>query len=253
MPLVIVVDGIISAGKTTLLEFLIPSLIKEGFVVTLVPEPVDQWNKSGRLEMFYKDPKRRAFQFQTCAFHDRVKISQELHKQYNNSTDIFIMERSIFTDILFMNSLYENGTVDDTEYIDYLNLWSMWENVMPLKPDLFIYLKPDIQIAMDRLKKRNRKGEENITTEYQTNLEKWHDIFFKNDHVMILNKEVPVIKIENNGDIRSNPSLRDQITLKILEQINLQSEEDEVYSHYRIMPAMIIISFFILLIASLFH
>jgi thymidylate kinase len=105
------------------------------------------------------------------------------------------------------------------------NQWSMWEEVMPFKPDLFFYLKPDLSIAMERLRKRNRKGEEGITLEYQINLEYQHDCFFGSGYVdnqtdNQQNKErIPVVKIENNGDIRTDELHKKEISDIVLHNI----------------------------------
>ena len=92
-PIVVVVDGVIGAGKSTLIrECLIPYFIESGRTVTEVKEPVERWKKNGRLEQFYKDPKRRAYQFQTTAFHDRVHQCIKCYERHKNTSNIFLLE-----------------------------------------------------------------------------------------------------------------------------------------------------------------
>src|SRR3990167_7037947 len=129
-PVIVVVDAIIGAGKTTLIrDCLIPLLTLKGWRVTEIREPVEKWKTTGRLQQFYNDPHRRGYQFQTRAFHDRIRESQEKYRLYKDSTDIFIIERSIFTDKLFMKMLLESNTIDITEYEDYFDLWTMWSEL----------------------------------------------------------------------------------------------------------------------------
>lgn len=212
--MIIVIEGIIGAGKSVLIEkCLEPHLSQKGYRVTIVREPVHKWKESGRLAQFYKDPSRRGYQFQTRAFHDRVREAQEKFK-LRDHTDIFIMERSIFTDLIFMKTLREMGTIDNTEYEDYLDLWTMWEEVMPLKPDLFVYLKPNVETCMGRLRERNRYGEEGVSIGYQKILSRKHDDFLKSN-IQIDNKKVPVLTLKTEENFRDDK----EVQKKIIEEI----------------------------------
>jgi len=193
----IVVDGIIGAGKTTIIrDYIIPALLKLGLKVVEIKEPVDLWQTSGRLEQFYNDPKHRSFQFQIMAFHDRIT---EVIKMASEKADVFISERSILTDTIFAKTLFDTGMMDKTEFEDYHSLWKMWSKLMPIKPDLFIYLRPPIDVCMQRIKKRNRKGEENIELDYQEKLLKYHDETFM-DKIEFGSKIVKCIRVENNDE-----------------------------------------------------
>jgi deoxyadenosine/deoxycytidine kinase len=189
---VFVVDGVIGAGKSSLIQkCLIPELEKRNMQVILVKEPVDSWVEDGCLQEFYKDPTRRSFQFQIRVFHDRVMEARTQYKYYmdnlyqNKKQTVFILERSIFTDVLFSNMLLSTEQLDSSEYRDYAKLWDMWVELMPFKPDLFIYLKPDIDIVMNRLKARARDGENSISYKYQQALEEEHDKFFMKTYIDI--------------------------------------------------------------------
>ena len=216
-PIVVVVDGVIGSGKTVLIrDCLIPILTRRGWRVTEVREPVDKWKESGRLQQFYADPSRRGYQFQTRAFHDRVRESQEKYRAYKNSTDIFLLERSIFTDMLFMKILCDSGTIDQTEYDDYTDLWTMWEEVMPFKPDLFVYLKPTLDTCMQRLRERNRDGEQGVSREYQSGLEKQHNEFLGRDYVAISDCHfVPRLLLDTDSNFRDDESVQGDITSKL--------------------------------------
>lgn len=213
LPIFVVVDGIIGAGKTTLIRnCLVPILTGKGWRVTEIREPVEKWKNSGRLEQFYADPRRRAFQFQIRAFHDRVRECQEKYRQYKDTTDIFLLERSIFTDVLFVNALLETNAIDRTEYEDYLDLWTMWQEVMPFRPDLFIYLKPSIPVCMGRLQERARNGEAGVDAEYQSRLQEKHDEFLGGDYVTINDCHyVPRILLETNSNFRDDLGVQQEM------------------------------------------
>lgn len=220
---VLVIDGIIGAGKSTLIEeCLVPIFSERGLTVTVVREPVDMWKAKGSLQQFYKDPSRRGYQFQTRAFHDRVRESQKQYLKYRKVTDIFLLERSVFTDLLFMKMLRESGTIDQTEYDDYFDLWTMWEEVMPFLPDLFVYLKPGIDVAMSRLQERNRDGESAVSVGYQTALQEKHDEFLGNDCVVLppTGHNVPCYHMTTNGNFRDDPETKKQIAEELLDRIS---------------------------------
>ena len=223
-PLVVVVDGIIGSGKTTYIEGMYSGLTKRGWNVAVVKEPVDKWQASGILQRFYADPKRWGYHFQTKAFHDRVMENIEAYRRFRNTADVFILERSPFTDTLFMELLYESGLVDDLEMQDYREWWALWYKVMPYQPDLFVYLRPDVGVCMDRLHARARDGEQGVTLEYQTQLEAKHDHFFKDEEVSISpGTDVRCIKIQTNENFRDDDSIRQRLVLEFELVLNTES------------------------------
>jgi deoxyadenosine/deoxycytidine kinase len=221
-PIYVVVDAIIGAGKTTIIRHcLIPYLTNKGWRVTEIKEPVDKWKNSGRLQQFYADPSRRGFQFQTRAFHDRIRECQDKYNKYKDVTDVFILERSVFTDLLFIKCLYEANTIDLSEYEDIMDLWSMWAELMPFKPDLFIYLKPTVEVCMQRLRERNRDGEAGVSEEYQRDLQQKHDDFLGDDFVAISDcKYVPRLLLETDSNFRDDENVRTKICTDIEAEFN---------------------------------
>lgn len=227
LPIVVVVDSIISAGKTTYLSIMTKVLSKRGWRVTLVKEPVDAWaapgpnNGPSLFQLFNEDPKRWGYHFQTKAFYDRVMENKEMYAKYGDRSDIFILERSCFTDGLFMDALHESGLVSDLEMRDYNDWCRMWTDVMPYEPDLFIYLRPPIELCMERLKERNRKGEEKITKEYQLNLQRKHDEFFSGDAVNISNSHfVPCVRLETTENFRDDLMVQEKLASHFENLIN---------------------------------
>lgn len=221
--IVIAVEGILSVGKSTLLKnCLIPILIERGWKVTLVDEPVEKWCKDDLLKRFYEDPKRYSYHFQTKAFHDRVRECQKQFKKYGNDTDVFLLERSVFSDTIFMKTLHHQGMVDEMEMRHYEEWWELWEEVMPFRPDLFIYLKPDLEVCMDRLRERSRDGEEGVSEEYQALLQSYHDEFFDGDAVEVSpGHYIPVMKLKTNSNFRDDPAVKMEITDLVEEKIKM--------------------------------
>jgi len=74
-PRVVVVDGLISAGKSTLITQLARWLGERGKKVMVVKEPVDDWVKGGHLQAFYEgvEDGKVCYIFQTYAHVTRIK------------------------------------------------------------------------------------------------------------------------------------------------------------------------------------
>lgn len=178
---VIVVDGIIAAGKTTLIYDLALELNRQGLFAVIIPEPEPEWTRCGILQKFYEDKSRWGYHFQTKVFTDRIKTIREYSARYGKTADVFILERSPISDMIFMESLYQSGTVTKMEWEHYLDWCSEWIKLLDLKFTHSIFLTIDIDIAMKRIKQRNRPGEEKITLEYQEDLKNLHEKFFEDD------------------------------------------------------------------------
>lgn len=218
-PFVICVEGLIGSGKSTLINDVItPILTSKGWRVTVIREPVDKWTEI--LPRFYSDPKRWAYHFQTKAFHDRVRESIKRWSKYKDTTDIFICERSVFSDTIFMKTLREQGNIDDMEWDHYVEWWIMWENVMPFTPDMFVYLSPSINEVMKRVKIRNRDGEEGVSQEYQELLQQKHDDHFNDNYAELPEgRYIPVHKIETDLDFKTDTEIQRRIVDELEEKI----------------------------------
>lgn len=200
----IVIEGLIGAGKTSLLQI----LEKEFPNACCVYEPVDLWKESGELEIFYnslknENPSVWAYRFQTYAFITRVMSIKKAVKE-NPDVTIFFLERSIFSDKhFFIEMLHDTGVLNDRDYEMYNNWWEIWADTIPISPDGFIYLSPDLNECMKRLTNRNRSEETGVSIEYQEKLKQAHDNFLT-EKVTVNEKIVPCFKINNNEDFRKN-------------------------------------------------
>lgn len=188
----IYVEGIIGAGKSTFVQ----NLSKHMSKLTSVQEPVDEWQKDGILEKYYKDMRRWALSFQLRIVHDKIKLLNSLEFDNDN---IYVVERSIYSDKCFTNTLNHFDILDDFDYKLSTDVRDIYEEYTKKSPDLIIYLRPTIKKCMNRVKKRNRKEEKDLTVEYQEVLLRYHDTLFNSDKLTILNgTDVPVLILEDN-------------------------------------------------------
>ncbi len=191
-------EGNVGTGKSTFLQKL-----KE-LGINVIFEPVDEWtsikNLNGKnlLEEFYNDQKRYAYTFQSIAFRTRVKNIQ-------NTDTNSVVERSIFTDRnVFAKTCYENGMMNKIEWNDYTSWFDWLVETFGIKPKGYIYLRASPDISYDRIKKRNRSGEETIPFDY---LKELH-----NKHEKWLMEEPNVLVLDVNDDFeKDNGKLNDMI------------------------------------------
>lgn len=175
------VEGNIGVGKSTLVKAL-----EERGLDTL-QEPVDSWsttaNENGKniLEEFYTDPKRWAYTFQSIAFRTRIMGMDTI-------SDDCIVERSVYTDrMVFAEAARDIGNIDDIEWNDYTNWFDFVMNKIGKRPRGIIYLRGSPETCMDQIKKRGRKGEENIDMDYLRLLHRKHDNWLiSEDNVLVL-------------------------------------------------------------------
>lgn len=186
MPLIIQVDGIIGAGKSWYIDnILVPALQQSGYHVVLIKEPVGEWTEI--LPLFYSDMKRWAYTFQTSAMVSRVQeIKRCLQAHSDNANVVFVSERGVTSDRMFMNILYDEGHVNDIEMKLYGGWWNMWYTHIMVAPTLVIYLNTDLELCQTRIVHRGRLGELTedgeckIPIGYQAKLKEQHDIKYHN-------------------------------------------------------------------------
>jgi deoxyadenosine/deoxycytidine kinase len=205
-PYIVSIEGNIGSGKTTLIHELEKKLanMTSGKKYIFLREPLDIWNsikdsKSGEniLQKYYKEPTQYALSFQIMAymtFHQRLV---DAIKDADEDT-VIICERSMESSRnIFAKMLHEQGVIDDVNY----QILEMFYEKMELIPvDVIVYLDTDVRTSSERIKQRNRKGEENISPEY---LEKCNDYYEKWLLSMTSNlnvKPVPMLMLENTDN-----------------------------------------------------
>jgi len=219
----IVIDGVIGAGKTTLIKLIQEEYNKSknrnhyctnSLKIKAIFEPVDLWNKTGALQYFYKDIEKNCYEFQTYTFITRIgKVIDEIYD--NPDADIYIMERSIWTDrYIFMELLKE--TVGEMRMIMYKQWCDMWSYIMPMHVDKWVLLDTSLEESLRRIEIRKRDGEDGISIEYQTNLYKKHIEFYEK----LKNDGKPVIIIDStlmDSNFIEDKSHLDNIIKEILD------------------------------------
>ena len=170
---VIVLAGMIGAGKSTYTKFISEALGSEAFY-----ESVDD---NRILEKFYENPERWAFSLQIYFLNTRFRSIKEAFKHENN-----VLDRSIYEDALFTRINYEEGNMSDAEmdtYLDLLdNMMEELDNMPKKSPDLLIYLRGSLDTVLNRIEKRGRTFEQvegnDGLLDYYTHLHSQYDDWF---------------------------------------------------------------------------
>ena len=159
----VAIEGVIGVGKTTL-----AGLLAKKWGAHLKLEVVEE---NPFLPQFYADMRAYAFQTQLFFLLSRHKQQLEL-KQY----DLF-MERVVADYMFAKDRIFANITLDDNELALYTRLADLLERDVP-KPDIVVYLQASVDVLMDRIRKRGRKFERDMSRDYIESLNEAYNYFF---------------------------------------------------------------------------
>lgn len=164
--MVIVVDGVVGAGKSTLAQ-----KISDKLGIPIFEELQNQTTMN-LLEEFYRDKKRWSFTLQIHFLNERFKMIKEIHQRGGG-----ILDRSIFGDKIFASMLNEDGWMTDDEFKTYQTLLdNMLQHVR--NPQLLVYIDCDLETAKTRIKGRGRDMEQGVDEVYWKRLNekysKWY-------------------------------------------------------------------------------
>ena len=187
-PQIFIVEGNIGAGKTTFLKKIEETLPDS----QVIYEPVDKWEEikdkeeNNVLQLFYKNPKKYSYLFQSMAFITRF---QELSKLDFTKKYIFI-ERSIYSDKnIFATNCYNTGLMEEIEWKIYNNWFEGMSSF--IKFDFkFVYIKCLPETSLFRINQRERTGENSIQLDYLQQLFFLHEKWLNPYNSIVVNGEL---------------------------------------------------------------
>lgn len=179
IPKVLVIEGNIGAGKSTLIEILASELSTQYPKIVTVLEPVELWKSSGALKDFYSDIEGKAYEFQTFAFSTRIIELREKWDKFPDA-DLYVIERSPYSDrYIFLEMLYQAGKLTDHQMMKFEYWWKVWIYLWPVKPTHVLHLNPGVPACQERTEKRQRVGEDAVDLNYQIGLQNQHRVFLE--------------------------------------------------------------------------
>ncbi|ATZ81569.1 putative deoxynucleoside kinase protein [Drosophila innubila nudivirus] len=187
----ILIEGNISSGKTTFLNY----LKRYDDMAFIIPEPIDKWcdfNGCNLLNEMYNDVQTWGPSFQSYVLLTMISSHIiETEKPYK------IMERSChsamncFAKNMMVQQLMDPGMYNVLkEWYDFIN-WNM-----DLSFDKIVYIRTSPTVIYNRMIRRGRKEEENVTLEYLTQIhEMYEDWLFGinaiyKDKILVLNGDL---------------------------------------------------------------
>ncbi|WBW97533.1 deoxynucleoside kinase [Oceanirhabdus sp. W0125-5] len=197
----IIVDGVVGVGKSTLMNILAEERNMVPFQEPVVDNPV--------LEKFYHDRERYSFPLQTFFLNKRFE-----HIKKASSLKNAILDRSIYGDVIFAKMLNDTKEMSDEEFDIYNDLFHhMLKHIQA--PKLMVYLEISVDNAIDRIKKRGRDYELIVEREYWERLNMNYTNYFANYNFS------PILKINvDNIDFENNLEDRKYVLSVINEALN---------------------------------
>jgi len=207
-----VVEGNIGSGKSTLLR-----LMKEKYNdhLEIIYEPLDIWTKyidpnTGKnlFQLYYEDPMRWAFIFQTLAFNTTLETWQIPQEK-----PIRLAERSLHThrDIYAQNH-FQNGNMTPIEWQVYQDLFQNKSKTIE-QPTGYIYLRTSIETVKKRIRLRAREGEEVLNDgPDDTYLQQLHD---QHDKVWFEKPSRRVLVLDADQDFEYDPDVKRKFMTQI--------------------------------------
>ncbi len=162
-PRFIVVEGPIGVGKTTL-----ANRLAQTFGCELLLEGAEE---NPFLERFYQSPRDAALPTQMYFLFQRARQMQQLRQG-----DMFEPVR-VADFMLEKDRLFAELTLD----ADELNLYEQTYKLVTLdapQPDLVIYLQAPVEVLMQRVMRRARRGEESMAMDYLNRVNDAYARFF---------------------------------------------------------------------------
>jgi NADH dehydrogenase (ubiquinone) 1 alpha subcomplex subunit 10 len=161
-PKLVVIEGNISAGKTTLTRVFSKSNNCKVFV-----EPA---NENPFLSLFYQNPRKWALPLQLWILRLRYVTYLQALEHVATSGNVAVLDRSIFSDWVFAEQNRRDGNISQAGFNYYLSLRNSMMSSLPL-PGLMIYLDVTSQECHRRVHDvRQRSCESGIPLEYLSGL-----------------------------------------------------------------------------------
>lgn len=202
---VLIVEGLISAGKSTAGSELEKFAKELGIPCKLFPEPLIE----GFLGLFLGDQKKYAFAFQIGMLVKRQAIYREAF-ELSKQGYFCIIDRSLHGDYCFAMMHKNSGNITDVEWKAYLDVLhsEQFEH-----PDYVVYLETTPNNAFKRCINRARKGENTYTLKY------FQELFEVYRNVIPVSPSKSILVIDWNED-----RTKDSIVEPILQELKTAHE-----------------------------
>jgi len=205
----VAVAGNVGVGKSTLTGMLAERLGWKPFF-----EAVDE---NPYLVDFYADMRAWSFHSQIFFLSRRLRH----HRQLLDDPNSVVQDRSVYEDAeIFARNLYVQGDMVERDYRSYRELYEVLTSFLP-PPDLVVYLRASLPTLVERIAKRGRRYERDISPSYLQRLNRLYEEWVENFALC------PVLTVPADElDFVAHDHHLELITRKVLER--LQGREEVV-------------------------
>lgn len=150
----VTVAGNMGVGKSTLTRLLAENLSWTPFYEVVDDNPY--------LADFYQDMRQWSFHSQIFFLSRRLGY----HRQIVNFPGTVVQDRSVYEDAeIFARNLHQRGNMSNRDYKVYRELYEEFIQSIP-RPDLILYLKASVPTLIERIHRRGRDFEQDISPLY---------------------------------------------------------------------------------------
>jgi len=176
------IDGLIAAGKSTLLagvEQRLRTRLAKHCALVVALEPIEQWQaldgKHDVLAYFYEAPEGgRAANFQNFAMTTRLRATNDAIESSASAdaTLVVLSERSVESDrYVFVRLLAAEHKMSPLEVAAYEHDWDYWvERAAGGALDALVLVDVDVATALERARERARDAESSLDADYLSKL-----------------------------------------------------------------------------------
>lgn len=163
----IAIAGNMGVGKSTLTR-----LLAKDFGWTPFYEAVDD---NPYLADFYKDMRQWSFHSQVFFLSRRLRYQREIA----NHPGPVVQDRSIYEDAeIFARNLHQRGNMSQRDYQVYRDLYDEFIQFLP-QPDLVVYLKASLPTLIERIHRRGRDFEQDVSPLYLQQLNELYNAWIE--------------------------------------------------------------------------
>jgi deoxyadenosine/deoxycytidine kinase len=163
----IAVAGNMGVGKSTLTNLLVSAFDGTPFYEAVDDNPY--------LTDFYQDMRQWSFHSQIFFLTSRLRS----HREILGHPHTVIQDRSIYEDAeIFARNLYLRGNMSERDFSVYRSLYQEFIQFLP-SPDLIIYLKASVPTLIERILRRGRDFEQDVSPLYLQQLNELYDAWIE--------------------------------------------------------------------------
>ena len=161
------IAGNMGVGKSTLTRQLTDQLGWTSFYEAVDDNPY--------LADFYKDMPQWSFHSQLFFLSRRLRY----HRQIAGHPNHVIQDRSIYEDAeVFARNLHQRRNMSDRDYQVYKDIYEEFIQILP-PPNLIVYLKASIPTLIERIHRRGRDFEQDISPLYLQQLNELYNAWIE--------------------------------------------------------------------------